>query len=388
LFMLTPFELHHLVRRGNLPRVRELLLTYPRDEEIDINSYDDYGFTPLMHAVESDKATVELVRLLLDHGANIHQECCGRLKSHCSVMALCPTGGDPQKSAILIEQGADIHYRRAAGYDALIDSVYGLDILNDPDLIGRLKLLIAEGVSLNSITAYGESGLRVLSRIGRFDAVRLLLDAGADETQLEWTPLIGAVALGSLADVRKVVESGADLEERDWWSRTALLVAIQGGDLDKARFLLERGADKAARGRCGKPPLFYAIESRNTAMLEWLLEMGASTEQADDFGTTALMTAVEHSNAEAVDLLLRAGANVNAGRHRDTAIRLVGDRTIALRLLEAGSDPGELAFEGRRALLGLEPDPDEALLEVSESDFHKAASRRFGTRNPEMVNEP
>jgi hypothetical protein len=134
--------------------------------------------------------------------------------------------------------------------------------------------------------------------------------------------------------------------------------------------------------------LFYAIENHDTAMLEWLLENGASIEQADDSGTTPLTTAVELSNAGAVDFLLRAGADVNAGRHRESAISFVRDRSIALRLLEAGSDPGELAFEGRRALLGLEPDPDDALLEVYRIDFRKAPSRRFGTRNPELMTEP
>jgi len=100
------------------------------------------------------------------------------------------------------------------------------------------------------------------------------------------------------------------------------------------------------------------------------------------------MTAVEHSNSEAVDLFLRAGADVNAGGPRETAIGLVEDRKIALRLLEAGSDPGELALEGRRALLGLEPDRDDPLFQVDKSDFCKAASRRFGARNPEMIAEP
>jgi hypothetical protein len=243
-------------------------------------------------------------------------------------------------------------------------------------------------VSLNSITGHIESALRVLSRIGRFDAVRLLLEAGADEAQLEWTALIRAVALGSLADVEHVVASGGDLEEKDWWSRTPWLVAIQCGDLAKARFLVECGADTAVCGRCGKPSLFYVIENLDTAMLEWLLEIGASIEQVDDFGRTALMTAAKHGNPDAVDLLLQAGADLNARSEDQTAISLVCDRVSALGLLEAGADPGELAFEGRMALLGLQPDPDEALLELDKGDFRKAASRRFGTGNPEMMTEP
>ena len=238
------------------------------------------------------------------------------------------------------------------------------------------------------MTSYKESGLRVLSRNGRFDAVGLLLDAGADETHLEWTALIRAVALGSLADVRNILETSGDLEKRDWWSRTPLLVAIQCGDLAKARLLVEFGADTSACGRCGKPASFYAIEDYHTGLLEWLLEAGAPADQTDDFGTTALMTAVEHSNLEAVDLLLRAGSDVNAMRHRQTVIGFARDSAVVLRLLEAGSDPGDLPFEARRAILGLEPDPDGALLHAEKSDFRKAPSFRFGALNPEVMAEP
>jgi ankyrin repeat protein len=385
--MRTPSELHNLVRRGNLSRVGEILLAVPRDAPLDVNGYDDSGYTPLMYAVESHDASLEMMLLLLDHGADIHQE--SRATGYdVGVMAICLAGGDPQKVALLLEHGADLHYQRSDGYDALIDSVHGRDILRDERLISLLKLLIAQGVSLNTITSYKESGLRVLSRIGRFDAVRLLLEAGADETQLEWTALVRAVALGSVADVESAVASGADLEHRDLWSRTPWLVAVQSGDLDKARFLAGSGADTSACGRCGKPSLIYAIEGGHSPMLEWLLETGTSVDQTDDFGETPLMTAVKQSNAEAVDLLLRAGADVNAVKRRSTAIRYVRDPAIALRLLEAGSDPGELAFKGRRALLGLEPDPDEALLEVDKTDFRKAPSSRFGTRNPELIVEP
>ncbi len=182
--------LHHLVKKGNLLRVRELLSASP-PEKIDLNAYDRSGHTPLMHAAKSPKANVELVRLLLDHGANVHQESRARYGAGQSVVALSVAGGDPRKVAALIENGADIHYKRAEGYDALIDAVFGQrDVSRDPQLIDLLKLLTARGVALSTVTSYGQSGLCALSQLGRFDAVQLLLDAGADATHLEWTPLI------------------------------------------------------------------------------------------------------------------------------------------------------------------------------------------------------
>src|SRR3954451_20138865 len=133
--------------------------------------------------------------------------------------------GDPRRVFALIEAGADIHYKRDHGYDALLDAVHGRDVARDPRLLELLALLAAHGVDLSGVSAYGESGLRVLSRLGRFDAVRLLLDAGADRSQLGWTPLVEAVALGSLADVQAALANGPALEARDWWERTAWLIA-------------------------------------------------------------------------------------------------------------------------------------------------------------------
>jgi ankyrin repeat protein len=104
--------------------------------------------------------------------------------------------GDPTKVAAVIEAGAEIKYRDANGYDALIDAVHGRDLQQDSQLIDLLDLLVKHGVALSGVSSYNESGLRVLSRVGRFDAVRFLLNAGADPAHLQWTPLIEAVALG------------------------------------------------------------------------------------------------------------------------------------------------------------------------------------------------
>jgi ankyrin repeat protein len=382
--MFTSQEFHHLIKRGNLQRVRELL----KCAEIDINAYDRRGYTPLMHAVKSPKANVELVRLLLEHGASVHSERRPNDDTHDNVVSLALAGGDPQKVVALLENGADIHYKRIGGYDALIDAVTGHDALRNARLIDLLNLLIANGVALSAVSAYRESGLRVLSRIGRFDAIQLLLDAGADASHLEWTPLIRAVALGSLAAVEEVVECGASLEEKDWWERTAWLIAVQTGDISKAHLLLEHGAKAGARGRCGKPSLFYAIENYHSPMLRWLLELGAPIEETNDFGATPLIIAAECGNAEGVDVLLNSGTDLNAEEDAQTALAFVRTRESAIRLLEAGADPGQLPFEARRALLGLEPDADEDLLDVSPAGFRNGRSRRFGTQNPEEIFDP
>ncbi|MBL8254202.1 MAG: ankyrin repeat domain-containing protein [Candidatus Competibacter sp.] len=293
--------------------------------------------------------------------------------------------GDPQKISALIEAGADIHYQREGGYNALLDAVHGLT--RNTRLLDLLAWLAAQGVELSAVSDYAESALRVLSRFGRFDAVRLLLDAGADKNQLKWTPLMEAVALGSLDDVETVFKESASLEARDWWSRTAWLIALLVGDISKAKLLAAWGADTNACGRCGHPPLFYAVQSHSPQMVRWLLENGADVRQTDKFGSTALIEAVENDDLECVEILIEAGSDLEAHPY-GTALSIARSRNVLLCLLDAGANPAELTYEGQRAMLNFPPIGDQALDDVSLDDFQRSFTRTFGRHNPERMRVP
>jgi ankyrin repeat protein len=290
--------------------------------------------------------------------------------------------GDLGRVRTLIEAGADVRYKRDHGYDAVLDAVHGRGMDCNQRLLDLLALLAAHGADLSGVSSYGESGLRVLSRLGRFDAVRLLLDAGADKTQLEWTPLMEAVALGSLADVQVALANGPALEERDWWDRTVWLIALLTGDISKAKLLRERGADPTACGRCGCPPLFFAIQGHHPDLLRWLLREGADVHQTDESGTTALIEAVANDDLDCVEILLNAGANVETNAN-GTAIGQAQSREIIMRLLAAGADPADA---NQRVILALRTTADEALAAVTPDEFRRTFAPKFGESNPKRMN--
>ncbi|MGO9937022.1 MAG: ankyrin repeat domain-containing protein [Terracidiphilus sp.] len=376
--MASPFEFHREVKHGNTRRVRELLQT-----GAEINAKDRSGYTPLMHALQSPTVSVELVELLLDSGGAVAETTLEG--TECSVASVALRGGDPLKLALVVDRGADLSYMNKHGYDALLDAVYGRFADHDPRLLDVLKILVARGVALNSVSSYRESALRVLSRLGRFDAVQLLLDAGADESHLAWTPLHRAVALGSLDDVKGLLEDGADLETVDWWQRTPWLVAVKCGDLEKARYLVDHGADFTVTGKNGASPLNFAIESFQIPMLKWLIELDISVESSADCCITPLMNAVRAEDANAVNVLIAAGADIDRRTECGTALGSVHNREIALRLLEAGGDPAELSFEGRRAILGLEPEPEISLFDATPEEYRMGFRACWGDHNPELL---
>ena len=365
-------SLHRRVRRGNVERVREWLDAHPNE---DVNAWDSRGYTPLMYAVVSSRADVMMIRLLLEQGADVHLRSRDHLDE--TVVSLCLRRGDFQKLTVLLDAGADLHYRRESGYNAAVDAALGtLEFLN---------LVISHGVDLNAVSQYRESALSLSSREGCFDRVLLLLDSGADERLLEWTPLIRAVVLNNIEEVRRVLDGKPDLEARDRWSRTAYLTALQSGDLAKAQLLLDHGADPNARGVGGRPALFYA---NHIPTIKWLLERGEPVDEKNDYGETPLMRAVEHDWTEGVDELLRAGANANARGDSSSAMGSASTRDIATLLLQAGGDVAELSYAGRRSVLGLAAHSDDLLLTASLEEFRSAWNPRFGAGNPEPMNEP
>jgi ankyrin repeat protein len=331
--------LHIALKRCDLLAVRQLLQQPAVVLEQQINEYDRGGETPLMRALQNRLLSSEIVQLLIDFGANPHQESKDFYGYHRPAVSIAISAGDVKKVELLINAGVEVNYMLSDGSDALLNAVQGRDIVNDVQLLALLSLLLRHNVGVNTVTRHAESALRVLSREGRFDAVSLLLMAGADTSQLNWTALAQAVAMGSIDDVKRCLATQADLEERDWWSRTPYLIAIQAGDIAKAQLLLDAGANPSVAGRCGKQAMVYAISNQHISMLNWLLEHGADIEQIDDFGDTCLIEAVERDNAAAVEVLLRAGANTStrSKSKMPTALNLVDGSGEQLRKIAPDS---------------------------------------------------
>jgi len=264
----------------------------------------------------------------------------------------------------------------------LLQTIYA----NQTNLAGSVREFIAAGVDLDHITEYSESPLRVASNNGRFDVVKLLIDAGADHDQLGWSPSFFPVAFGKLKDIRASLAKHQDIEARDFWQRTPLLLAIQTGIVDKAELLLELGADPLVVGRCGKVPVEYAVQGNHRAMLEWLDDQGFDIEAEDDFGRTALITAAELGLAESVQWLISAGANIVHGYNTgQRAIEVATTRDVVDLLVAAGDDINAIDEEMHATLLGIgyQQPPD-----TSREAYLAGRHRRFGHGNPERVEVP
>jgi hypothetical protein len=99
-------NIHIYTKSGDLEKVRRILDNVKHKDKI-VNAYDDTGMTPLMLAVKSSDADLELVQFLLDSGAKVNLERLGGYQDGRTVLSHTISAGDPSKVALLLNNGAD-----------------------------------------------------------------------------------------------------------------------------------------------------------------------------------------------------------------------------------------------------------------------------------------
>lgn len=179
----------------------------------------------------------------------------------------------------------------------------------------ELKAFLREKGSAAIADDRGITPLMYAAEIGSLDAMRMLIERGADVNAQN---AFGSTALmWSVADPAKVhllVDHGANVNLVARSGRTALIVAaFTNPSAEVVRLLLAKGAKVAVMDQRHVTPLNAATFGNDTETVRLLLEAGADINTPDTFiGLTPLMNAAGNRNVEAVQLLLAKGAQVNA----------------------------------------------------------------------------
>lgn len=127
-------------------------------------------------------------------------------------------------------------------------------------------------------------------------------------TALDW-----ATARAQLSDMRLLIEHNSNVNSMDFMGRTTILHAVDSHNDEAVRILLEAGADpnpQVPEGLFRSSPLKAASFGGLAKMVELLLEFGANIDAYNPEGQTALHAAVISQNVECAGLLLEAGASL------------------------------------------------------------------------------
>lgn len=235
-----------------------------------VEETDDYMVSPLMVAASRDG--VEIVDLLLGHGAKVNAHC--KIDSYTALLFAARFGrlGAAKR---LIEAGADVNQSGDSGATPLFRAAEAGHIE-----VAKLLLEHAAKVDLAQIT--GETPLLVACANGDAAMVKLLLEhkADANATAGRWTCLRYASFISAPECVKLLLAYGADASRHAPGGALPLMEAASVGTAEGTecvRLLLSAGADPTAKvssddvANAGKTALDYAIERGNPESILLLL---------------------------------------------------------------------------------------------------------------------
>lgn len=190
---------------------------------------------------------------------------------------------DPSTAGVPSEEGTSpiclaMYYGQPGIADAIAASKGALDV-SEAAALGRtaaLRALIEDDRS--RLRAYAGDGFFPLGLAAYFkhqDAVRLLLDLGADVHQAarnnaKVTALHAAVSSNQPQIVRWLIDAGADVNARQQIDYTPLMGAAANARADIIDALLAAGADPALVSTEGKRAADYAREHGHTEIADRL----------------------------------------------------------------------------------------------------------------------
>jgi ankyrin repeat protein len=192
-----------------------------------------------------------------------------------------------------------------------------------------------------------------------FKAIKRLLAAGGNPQVLLWTPLMLAIAVGTIDDVQRELQDEPNLHLEDCHHRTAWLLACAVGDVHKARLLRGQGAELDIRS------IEWAVRGDCVNMLRWLLWVGLKPEDTGQYSRNALFAACEWGATKCLILLLKIGMDTNLkGYYGQKPINVTKNAGVVRLLINAGADINYVGGLGYTILL--------TALEQFDTDFIRA----------------
>jgi ankyrin repeat protein len=260
-------SLFHVAAKYNLKSALAAMLSGP--EETKIDTPDNHLWTALCYA--SETGDLEIVKLLVDHGANVNW---------------------------------------ATQYDGsplMIAARYSHTPI--------MKLLLENGASLCHVSSPKDTILGTAVARATIEAINLLLEAGAD---LEFktgfaqiSPLSVAAERGRKDVVNLLLSKGAELESADFRNLTSLCWAAEGGHEDILEIFLQKGANPDVQTKGCFSPLLIAAVNGHCGVVKRLIEIGMDINHVTELGHTALHVAAAEGRSDVIELLLQHGADVS-----------------------------------------------------------------------------
>ena len=161
--------------------------------------------------------------------------------------------------------------------------------------------------------------------------------------------IVEAALYGKVDTVKKALDQGYKVDERDAEKRTALMYAAFNGQTELVKIMIKAGADVNAQDKIGTSPLMFAASAPGAVeTVKVLLEAKAEINMVDsNEHFSALMWAAAEGQAESVKFLLSKGADLTLqdidGDTAESFAAKAGHTAVAQILKEAAAKKEEAA---------------------------------------------
>ena len=305
------------VMNGEVAAVRSLIAA-----GADVNVPQGDGMTALHWAAFQDDADV--AQVLINAKANVEAETrIGAIRP----LSMAATNGSAAMIDLLVDAGANVNSATTTGATPLMAAATS----GSMDAVGRL---LDQGAFVNAReTANGQTALMFAAWENRAEVVALLVERGAHAGLSSWIVSMVEPRFDDDGNPRPAGRSRAPGANSVMGGMTALLFAARDGHLDAVRALVEGGAnvDQVAGGE-GSSPMVIAIANGHYTVAKYLLDSGADPNVANIDGLTSLYATINmrfapvswapnpRTDQEEVDALGLLEALLDAGASPDARI--------------------------------------------------------------------
>jgi len=290
----TSSKIFEAVKNNDLKEVKSLL-----EKGTDPNSVDEDGDHLLMYAALY--SSIDCMQLLIEKGSNANA------KNNLDETALMWSVHDLAKMKLLIQHGADVNAKAKSGNTPLLIASIGHGKYE------AVKLLLDKGADASALNNRKENALIRAALFGDTATVSLLLSKGFDINALSLdstNALINAVLNANKPVIFQLLERGADPDKLSFFGLTSLSFAVIFTDAEAVKAILKKTKKVNAMDMGGNTVLMYAgyNEHDDVEMIQALLDNGADVNLKAKNGATALSWASKKGNTATVALLKKAGA--------------------------------------------------------------------------------
>lgn len=144
--------------------------------------------------------------------------------------------------------------------------------------------------------------LRIIMKISKQEGEKLIHMSSENRMLYE------SSVTGNVADFKKAIEHGADVNSKNSEGQTPLCL-VSKCRIDLVKLLVEKGADVNLQSDDEISPLHWAVEYDNEEIVEYLLTHGAKTDSRDKLYETPVHWAAWTGHHRSAKLLLSYGGD-------------------------------------------------------------------------------